>query len=70
MKSPPKINRKRFLTCGIVIVVLVFLSVVGSRYNIGVISGITDVVTYPFKRVITVATQHIGGVFIYFQNIP
>ncbi len=69
MKSPPKINRKRFLTCGIVIVALVSLSVVGSRYNIGVISGITDVVTYPFKKVITVATQHIGGVFSYFQNI-
>lgn len=69
MKLSQKIKKKIIVISGSVVVVLLTIVIVGSKYDIALLSSAADIITYPFQKTVTILSDKIGGVSRYFKNL-
>ena len=69
MKLSQQTKRKVMAIATASIIVLTVAVVLGLKYNISLVSGVVDAVTYPFKKGIYVVQKEIAEVKEYFSSI-
>ncbi|MEG0578632.1 MAG: rod shape-determining protein MreC, partial [Niameybacter sp.] len=69
MKLSQKAKKKLIIVGISVVAALSVTLVLGVKYNISILSGIADVVTYPFKEGIHFLTNQVKEVGDYFVNV-
>ncbi|MEG0501533.1 MAG: hypothetical protein RR525_04800 [Cellulosilyticaceae bacterium] len=69
MKLSQKIKKKIIIISGSVVVILLAVVILGSKYDITLLSTTADMITYPFQKTVTILSDKIGGVSRYFKNL-
>lgn len=63
-------TKKKLIVIGISVTAVLSVSVVlGVKYNISVLSGVADLITYPFKKSIYFLAEQVNEVTGYFKNV-
>lgn len=69
MKLSQKIKKKIIIISGSVVVILLAVVILGSKYDITLLSTTADMITYPFQKTVTILSDKISGVSRYFKNL-
>ncbi|MGL4797857.1 MAG: rod shape-determining protein MreC [Cellulosilyticaceae bacterium] len=69
MKLSQRMKRKLFIISIGSVLTLSIAIFLGAKYDIAIISGVADVVTYPFKKGINVVGNQMQGVTDYFKKM-
>ncbi|ONI39549.1 rod shape-determining protein MreC [Candidatus Epulonipiscium fishelsonii] len=69
MKVSRKVKKRVFIISGITLILLSLIVTLGRIYQLTLLGTISDIIIYPFQKIINIANTHVGGLTGYLKDI-